>query len=172
MSSQKQSKIINFYKENPDKCYGAVKVDNALGFFDSIIRHSTPTHNKLIKLVEEGILTKCEKWKGFKYKQAGNYRIANQEWNKNRDRSQNNNTEERLKEKMVETFQQVKQTSLIKKIRKQQSYFNKIDHIALCIKISKLHSINNSQKYWYTLTLKEKNFLANFKNSYVFFRIS
>ena len=71
---------------------------------------------------------------------------------------------EKIKEKMLKTFKCLKQTGLEKS--KQQSYFNKANQIALCIKISKLHSANDS--HWYTLTSTEKKFLESFKNSYVF----
>ena len=62
---EKENKIMDFYKTHKG-CHGAVKVDNHIEDYDSIIRHSTPTHNFLIKLVEKGKLEKCQKWKGFK----------------------------------------------------------------------------------------------------------
>ena len=65
-----KTKIIDFYKQRPGQCVGAVKVDNALSLDDSKARKGWPTHDILTDFVKEGILEKCEHGKGFKYKQA------------------------------------------------------------------------------------------------------
>ena len=52
---------------------GAVKVDKALGFSDSMKNHSAPTHFLLEKLVTLKCLEQCKKGKGFKYKNSVNF---------------------------------------------------------------------------------------------------
>ena len=66
---QKKKRITDFFKNNPNQCFGAVKIDNKLGFDDSKKNHSGPTHQVLKELVNKGILEKCEKGKGFRWKQ-------------------------------------------------------------------------------------------------------
>ena len=61
-----KTKIIDFYKQRPNQCVGAVKVDNALGFDDSKERKGWLTHDILTDFVKEGVLEKCEHGKGFK----------------------------------------------------------------------------------------------------------
>ena len=67
---QKVIKILKFYKSKPDVCIGASKVDQALGFTDSLKNNSGSTHSILKQLVSIRCLKKCKKseGKGFKYK--------------------------------------------------------------------------------------------------------
>ena len=68
ITNKKLLKILEFYKKNPNECYGAREVDRALGFKDSIEKRSWPTHKCLSDLVDMRQLERCKKGKGFKYK--------------------------------------------------------------------------------------------------------
>ena len=75
-------------------------------------------------------------------------------------------TEKKLKKKMLETFESLKKIQLQKKNGARNLYFNDLKQIGLCLKTSTPHS--STQKYWYTLALKEQSFLNHYKKSYVF----
>ncbi len=77
-------------------------------------------------------------------------------------------TEESLKEKMLKTFRHLKQVHVGREKSKRNLYFNNIHQVAVCIKTSKVHLDNPTQKYWYTLNFGEKSFLEKYKNSYLF----
>ncbi len=77
-------------------------------------------------------------------------------------------TEESLKEKILETFRHLKQVHVGREKSKRNLYFNNIHQVAVCIKTSKVHLDNPTQKYWYTVTSGEKSFLEKYKNSYLF----
>ena len=77
-------------------------------------------------------------------------------------------TEEKLKKKMLKTFEYLKKAHLTKQKRTQNLYFDSINQTALCIKTSKSYTHQFAQKYWYTLTPPDKIFLEGAKKSYVF----
>ena len=77
-------------------------------------------------------------------------------------------TEENLKKKILKTFEKLKQVHLKRKKQTRNLYFDSINQAVVCIKTSKAYALSFTQKYWYTLTHREKSFLENYKNSYVF----
>ena len=139
--------------------------DTSIQDLEQIIYEKCPDENMICDDVrwKKEVVDRLDRLEKSVYSTSASF-ITRKEINMNESDKITHDLSEKIKYQMLKTFKHLKQTDLIKS--KQQSYYSKTNQIALCIKISKLHSANDS--HWYTLTSTEKEFLEGFKNSYVF----
>ena len=73
---------------------------------------------------------------------------------------------ELLRQKMIKTFEKLKNINLIRK--SDNLWFSDNEKVKLCVMTSKAYPSSSTQKYWFTLTEKGESFLEHSQESYVF----
>ncbi len=84
----------------------------------------------------------------------------------NREKKEERKIHTLLKQKIAKTFEKLKNIKLNKK--SDSLWFDDSDKVRLCIMTSRSYPSSHTQKYWFTLTESEKDFLDDSQKGYVF----